>query len=144
MALPADSDWGESAWGGFLYGAGGRGIFGYPSDDPTVTVAVRVLRAYHDPVKKKQPVDYSNGGDPYIYVKGLTEYSFGVPLKLSRADKAALKAFYDTSADGKANQVYYADPEGNEHIVRIMNDEFDFPEEAYDKFTGTLNLRKEG
>jgi len=139
-----NSDWGQSDFGTFLFGLGGRGIFGFPADNPTVAIAVRVLRPYHDTVRKKQPVDYANGGDIYVYNKGLTEYTFGASLRLSRSEKAALKAFYDNNANGKANQVYYADPEGNEHIVRIMNDEFDFPEEAWNKFTGTLNLRKEG
>jgi len=88
--------------------------------------------------------DYSNGGVPYIYDKGLTEYTFGLSLRFSRAEKLALKNFYDNYANGKLNQVYYADPEGNEHIVRVMNDDFDFPEEAWNKFTGTLNLRREG
>jgi hypothetical protein len=143
MALPPDSDWGQSDWGAFIYGAGGRGIFGYPASDPTVTLALRVLRPYHTPVEKRQPVDYSNGNDPYIYNKGLTEYTFGVSLKLSRDEAAALKDFYDNCADGKANQIYYAEPDGTEHVARIMDNKLDFPEEAYDKYTGSLTLRKE-
>ena len=144
MALPNNSDWGENDWGTFLYGAGGRGILGYPAGDPTVTLNFRVIRPYHDPIKKLQPEDRSNGGDLYIYDKGITEYTFEVTVKLSKAEQAALRSFYDTSANGKANQLYYADPDGNEHLVRIMDDRFDFPQEAYDKYTGKLTLRKEG
>jgi hypothetical protein len=143
MPLPPNSGWGESDWGTFLYGAGGRGVFGYPADDPTVTLALRVLRPYHSAVEKKQPVDFSNGNEPYIYAKGLTEYTFIVPLKLSRDEAAALKDFYDNSADGKANQIYFAEVDGTEHVARIMDSRLDFPEEAYDKFTGSLTLREE-
>ena len=135
-----DSDWGQSDWGTFLYGAGDHAILGYPADDPAITISVGLFRPYHTPVKKKQPVDYSNGGDPYIYNKGLTEYSFEASLRLTAAEKQALQAFYDNTADGKANPIYYADPDGNEYTVRIMNEEFDFQEEAYNKYTGKLKL----
>jgi hypothetical protein len=144
MALPNSSVWGASAWGTFLWGSGGQAGLGYPVDDPTVTVVLRALRPYHSPVKKKQPVDYSNSGDPYIYNKGLTEYTFEVPVRLNKSVATALKTFFDTCANGKAHQVLYVDTDGTRHIVRIMNDSFDFPEEAYDKYTGTLSLRKEG
>jgi len=136
--------WGEQDWGDFTWwGSGGRALFGYPADDPTQIIAVRVLRPYHAPVRKMQPEDRSTGGALYIYDKGLTEYTFRVSLKVSRAEYSVLRDFYHNAANGKANLIYYADPEGNEHTVRIMNDQFDFPEEAWNKFTGTLNLRKE-
>ena len=144
MSLPNSSAWGASVWGSFLWGSGGRAGLGYPVSDPTVTVVLRVIRPYKSPVTKKQPVDYSNSGDPYIYIKGVTEYTFELPVRLLKTEAAALKDFYDTYADGKANQVFYVDTDGNRHIVRIMNGSFDFPEEAWDKYTGTLILRKEG
>jgi hypothetical protein len=143
MSLPNSSQWGASAWGNFLWGSGGQGGLGYPVNAPTTIVLLRILRPYHSPVKKKQPVDYSNAGTPYIYVKGLTEYTFEVPVRLNKSEAAALKDFYDTYANGKANEVFYIDPFGNRYGVRIMNDEFNFPEEAWNKYTGTLTLRKE-
>ena len=137
----AIAGWGEEDWGNFIWwGAGGRALLGYPAQNPTQIIAVRALRPYHAPVRKMQPEDRSNGGVLYIYDKGVTEYSFRVTLKLTRAEHAALKDFYDNTANGKANAIYFADPEGNEHTVRIMNDRFDFPEEGWNMFRGTLLL----
>jgi len=137
------ADWGTEDWGNFIWwSAGGRALLGYPAENPTQIIAVRALRPYHAAVTKMQPWDRSDGGVLYIYDKGITEYSFRVTLKLSRTEHAALKDFYDNTANGKANRVYFADPEGNEYAVRIMNDRFDFPEEGWNRFVGTLVLRK--
>ncbi len=138
-------DWGTSPWGEFVWGwESGRGILGYPGTiNPTETLVLPILRPYRDPFVKVQPTDRSDGGDLYVYDKGMEEQIFETPLKLSKNDKDALKTFYDEKADGKANKVYYVDPYGGEHIVRIMNDEFDFVEESYGKHTGILTLRKE-
>jgi hypothetical protein len=143
MTLPNSSAWGASPWGSFLWGASGWAGLGYPAGAPTVTLILRILRPYRNPIKKKQPIDYSNSGDPYIYNKSLTEYTFEVPLRLRKSEAASLRTFYDAYANGRANQVLYVDPEGIRHVVRIMSDAFDFPEEAWNKYTGTLTLRQE-
>jgi hypothetical protein len=143
MSLPNSSTWGASAWGNFLWGSAGRAGLGYPANAPATIVLLKILRPYAAPVKKRQPVDYNNANEPYIYNKGLTEYTFEVSVKLTQAEAAALKAFYDTCANGKANQVFFVDTYGNRYTVRIMNDEIKLPEEAWDKYTETLTLRKE-
>ena len=51
------ADWGAEDWENFTWwGAGGRALLGYPAEDPTQILALRVLRPYHAPVRKMQPV----------------------------------------------------------------------------------------
>jgi hypothetical protein len=136
-------DWGESPWGEFIFGAGGVAILGYPAVNPTETLALAALDPYDDPLELFQTDDISNGGAHYIYDKGLPEQTFELSLRLTLAEKTALKTFFETTALGKANPVYYADPYGEEHVVRIVTEKFSFPEQKWNQFVGSMTLREE-
>lgn len=140
------TEWGASNWGEFVWPEFGKGIFGYPGlVNPTEILVLRVLRPFKPILKKFQPKDYSDGMDLYVYDKGAKEELFEIKIKCSKAEFDSLQNWFDTKADGSLNQLYWITPYGTEHIVRIMNEALDdWQEEAYDKWTGTLILRKEG
>ena len=72
-------------------------------------------------IRKHQPVDMSDGGDPYSYSHGASE---GISLrwaKLPTADLTTLLAFFSTIA-GSAKAFVYTDPSSVTHTVRLSGD----------------------
>lgn len=144
MPLSA-TGWGASNWGENVWPGVGQGIFGYPGQsNPTEILILRVLRPFKPVVRKFQPKDYSDGMDLYVYDKAVKEELFEIQIKCSKAEYDILKTWYDEKANGAANQLYFIDPYGAEHLIRIMDEELNFEEQAYTKWLGNLTLRKEG
>lgn len=138
--------WGAANWGEFIWPGVGKGIFGYPGQgNPTDILILRVLRPFRPIMKKFQPRDYSDGMDIYIYDKAGKEELFEIRIKCTKAEFNTLQSWFDEKANGAINRLYWIDPYSNEHLVRIMNEALDdWQEEAYDQYTGSLILRKEG
>ncbi len=144
MSLNA-TDWGVSNWGEFIWPEPGKGIFGYSGQvNPTEMLVFRVLRPFKPILKKFQPKDYSDGMDLYVYNKAGNEELLEIQIKCTKAEYDTFKTWYDTKANGAANQLYFIDPYGAEHLIRILDEALHFEEQAYNKWLGSLLLRKEG
>lgn len=119
-------------------------VLSYPASSPTETLTLRALRPYNAPIKRFQPKDRSDGMDVYSYDKGAAEQVFTLNLRCTKSQRDSLLDWFDTRANGSVNQLLYADPFGNSHIVRIMDEKLDLREESNDRWTGPLTLKKEG
>ena len=70
-----------------------------------------------------QPVDFSDGGDPYIYDKGLDpkKYRYFSFDSLSVEDLTSFDYFYENIAIGRKNSFLFTDRDGSVYVARIWS-----------------------
>ena len=95
------------------------------------------------PLRLLQPKDLSDGGDPYVYNKGVDEELFEMSWSsMKEADWMILRFFYRYIVQGAANSFIYYDEDGVAHTVLFENESLDFREVRHERFKGTIELRK--
>ncbi len=107
------------------------------------------------PFEFKQPKDYSDGGELYIYNKGLVEDIFILVFKkMTEADYSNMTGFFKNVIQGAGYSFTYYDENGTAHTVRLMDDAIDFKIEGHGDINesgswvplyraGSITLRKE-
>ena len=70
-----------------------------------------------------QPKDFSDGGDLYVYDKGLgpNRYRTLTFPDISENDLANFMTFFEDVAVGSKNLFLFTDRDGSVHVARIMN-----------------------
>ena len=117
--------------------------FGYPFDVPTEWLLLRVVRPYAPSLKRMQPMEETDDADPVIYNKGVDIENTFFNIKMTKAERDTLETWLKTKTDFKMNQVWLKDPFGVEHTARIMNGEYNPPEQGYNNWRYQLNVRME-
>lgn len=97
------------------------------------------------PYTFRQPRSLSDGGTFYSYNKGVLEEFIELKWKsLPLADWLNLDHFLRNSAVGSNNTFTYTDQDGVAHSVRLESTAVDFREVRYQRYAGSLILRKVG
>jgi hypothetical protein len=109
----------------------------------TVNFTKNPLYGLGKPYRFRQPRDLSDGGDQYVYDKGVTEEIFELSWKtMKEEDWTVLDSFIRNVAEGAKNTFTYYDEDGNTHTVRLESEVVDFREIRNQLYKGTLKLRK--
>lgn len=117
----------------------------FTKDAASHTFTVARVAPIHDPLKVNVVMDYSDGGKLYAYDKGITEQFFTLDFtNLSAADNAALLDWFENTSIGPLNTFIFTDEDSTGHTVRWIDLEYPIQkEEETDRYTGTIQLRKE-
>lgn len=98
-----------------------------------------------EPYKFRQPKDMSDGGDLYSYDKGVVEDLFELTWNsLPDTDWTNLDNFIRNVAVGIKNSFTYYDKDSNTYTVVLESEDVDFRPVRYNRYSGTLVLRKIG
>lgn len=93
------------------------------------------------PSKAVQAVDRTGAGALQVEILGANIRTRKLLFKnLPLADYTALVAWYETVAQGAANAFTYYDEDENEMTVRIISPALEFPQTAYQRYSGELLL----
>ncbi len=89
-----------------------------------------------------QPQRTGPGGVRFGFAQTIVAAVISLPLRLTTAEKDALLVFFNTTANGMADQFIYTTTDGSALPVRFATPKLDgLTEVAYDAWTVTVQLR---
>ena len=90
------------------------------------------------------PVDYSDGGQLYAYDKGISETFFDlVYTRCNATDYSNFATWLSSVAVGPKNTFTLTDEAGTNHTVRLLDTRNPLQQVGYNRYAGTIRLRKE-